>query len=84
MIYKWANRKKRRGKQKKTAVHLKGEDGKSVCHVENNGVTLTEESDQYPKGRPACKNCQSVWKKGVRIPIDIREPDLKVLMGERV
>ena len=76
MNYAWHEAKKKRPQ------HLLDSAGKSFCQTENtdrkrkNSQPFTIYSDSPAPDRAICRNCQILF--------EAREPDLSVLMGERM
>ncbi len=64
VLYTW---KKKSGLSKRQ--HILGEDGLTLCRVENSGFKLDETSDIPHKSRPVCKIC-----KGQKMYIDGKRP----------
>lgn len=79
MNYAWHALKKKRPQ------HLLDGDGKTLCQTENthrtrkNSRPYTVQSETPAPDRAVCQNCL-----GIAAQNEAREPDLAVLMGERL
>ena len=64
-------------------VHIENpETGRTFCQIENcNGRPLDGKGAEVPAGRRVCGNCIDLAD---RNEADYREPDIRVLMGERL